>query len=263
MATGKLPRWGDGQSDPALLECEVSLDTEFFDPDLRESMEEFFAKALRRDYSKRFDNSEEMLRAWRQVFEQAEDGRRQTDTGEDFDHAAAIASATPGTQIVLLGLSTRANNALDRLNVVTVRDLLQVPLTQINRLRGVGNKTRREIAASFNDLRLRFPDVENIGTCQARAEGTGRGSGDAGRQRRSHRRATQSAGVKAKPRSGSFTPFSDSIDVNQPGSYAWPSQTDTASRLRSHAHGSARLSSRRVTDGRRIPLLPLSGTRST
>jgi DNA-directed RNA polymerase alpha subunit len=104
-----------------------------------------------------------MLRAWRQVFEQAEDGRRQTDTGEDFDRAAAIASATPGTQIVLLGLSTRANNALDRMNVVTVRDLLQVPLTQINRLRGVGNKTRREIAATFNDLRLRFPDVENIG----------------------------------------------------------------------------------------------------
>jgi len=48
MATGKLPRFGDGQSDPALLDGEAALDTEFFDPDLRESMVEFFEKALRR-----------------------------------------------------------------------------------------------------------------------------------------------------------------------------------------------------------------------
>jgi serine/threonine protein kinase len=45
MATGKLPRFGDGQSDSALLDGEVTLDTEFFDPDLRETMDEFFAKA--------------------------------------------------------------------------------------------------------------------------------------------------------------------------------------------------------------------------
>ncbi len=229
MATGKLPRWGDGQSDPALLECEVSLDTEFFDPDLRESMEEFFAKALRRDYSKRFDNSEEMLRAWRQVFEQAEDGRRQTDTGEDFDHAAAIASATPGTQIVLLGLSTRANNALDRMNVVTVRDLLQVPLTQINRLRGVGNKTRREIAATFNELRLRFPDVENIGPAKPEPKEEEQEAQVASVDLIAEQ--LRSAGVKGEAEKRILYAFLGFDDVNQPGSYAWPSQTDTASRL--------------------------------
>jgi len=76
MATGKLPRFGDGQSDPALLDGEVALHTEFFDPDLRESMVEFFEKVLRRDYRERFDNCEEMLRGWRQIFEQADSGRR-------------------------------------------------------------------------------------------------------------------------------------------------------------------------------------------
>jgi serine/threonine protein kinase len=231
MATGKLPCWGDGQSDPALLDCEVSLNTEFFDPDLRESMEEFFAKALQRDYSRRFDNSEEMLRAWRQVFAQAEDGRRQTDTGGAFDHAAAIDSATPGTQIVLLGLSTRANNALDRLNVVTVRDLLQIPLTQINRLRGVGNKTRREIAGVFNELRLRFPDVENTGTVKP-----------APKEPEEDREAQvasvdliaeqlKSAGVNGEAEKRILHAFLGFDQVSQAGSYTWRSQTDTASRL--------------------------------
>ncbi|MDQ2695475.1 MAG: protein kinase, partial [Pseudomonadota bacterium] len=36
MATGQLPAWGDGQSDPALLDCEASLDQELFDPAVRD-----------------------------------------------------------------------------------------------------------------------------------------------------------------------------------------------------------------------------------
>jgi serine/threonine protein kinase len=161
MATGKLPRWGDGQSDPALLDDEVTVETEYFDPDLRERMSKFFAKALRRDYRERFDNCDEMLRAWRGVFEQAEATRQIGEKGEEVDRAAALATATANTQIVLLGLSTRAKNALDRLNVITVKDLLGLPLTQINRLPGVGNKTRREIASLVMDLRLRFPEAES------------------------------------------------------------------------------------------------------
>ena len=231
MATGKLPRFGDGQSDPALLDGEVALDTEFFDPDLRESMVEFFEKALRRDYRERFDNCEEMLRGWRQIFEQADSGRRVSDTGEEIDRSAALATATVNTQVVLLGLSTRANNALDRLNVVTVLDLLKVPLTQINRLKGVGNKTRREIAGLVNDLRLRFPDVESVGARPVKV--------DTEDEQKETQVASvdliaeqlKTAGATGEAEKRILHSFLGFDDVNQSGAPAWPSQTETATQL--------------------------------
>jgi hypothetical protein len=130
---------------------------------------------------------------------------------------------------VLLGLSTRANNALDRMNVVTVRDLLQVPLTQINRLRGVGNKTRREIAATFNDLRLRFPDVENIGPAKPEPKEEEQETQVASVDLIAEQ--LRSAGVTGEAEKRILYAFLGFDDVNQPGSYTWPSQTDTASRL--------------------------------
>jgi serine/threonine protein kinase len=69
MATGTLPRWGDGKSNPAVLDCEVTLDADMLEPSLREDLTEFFQRALRRDYRQRFDNAEEMLRAWQQDLE--------------------------------------------------------------------------------------------------------------------------------------------------------------------------------------------------
>ena len=83
MAAGSLPRWGDGQSEPAVLECEATIDADAFEPAVREGMTAFFRQALRRDYRERFDNAEEMLRAWRQLFLAA--ARPETDT----DHAGA------------------------------------------------------------------------------------------------------------------------------------------------------------------------------
>jgi serine/threonine protein kinase len=231
MATGKLPRFGDGQSDPALLDGEVVLDTEFFDPDLRESMVEFFERALRRDYRERFDNCEEMLRGWRQIFEQADSGRRVGDDHKEIDRSVALTTATVNSQVVLLGLSTRANNALDRLNVVTVKDLLKVPLTQINRLKGVGNKTRREIAGLVSDLRLRFPDVESAGAWSVKIEGE------------DEQKETQVASVdliaeqlKAAGASGDaekriLHEFLGFDDINHSGAPSWPSQTETAAHL--------------------------------
>ena len=68
MVTGKPPRWGDGKTAPAMLECEATLATERFDPHLRDALTDFFEKALRRDPKERFDNAEEMLNAWRRVF---------------------------------------------------------------------------------------------------------------------------------------------------------------------------------------------------
>lgn len=159
MATGTLPKWGDGQSSPEVLDCEVTLNPEFFDPNLRESMVAFFGKALRRDYRERFDNAEEMLRAWRLIFESLDEPVSGTSTSEGLDRSSDLASATLTTQVITLGLSTRAANAIDRINAITVQDLLNVPLNRIKYLRGVGNKTRREIVGLVNELRQKFPDA--------------------------------------------------------------------------------------------------------
>jgi serine/threonine protein kinase len=151
-----LPRWGDGTSDPSQLACEVTIEAELFDADLRDGLTDFFAKALRRNPAERFDNAEEMLRAWRCCFE----GIEQPGTLSDHDDAeelrALLAEATFDTLIPELSLGTRAINALDRANLLTVEDLLTVPLRRLQRLRGVGNKTRREISTAVKILRERL-----------------------------------------------------------------------------------------------------------
>ena len=159
MAAGSLPRWGDGQSEPAVLDCEATIDADAFEPAIREGMTAFFRKALRRDYRERFDNAEEMLRAWRHLFLAA--ARPETDT----DHASptprfiAIDEAGLDTQLSALGLSARGMSAVERIGVRTVHDLLRFPLIQVNRMRGVGNQTRRELTELARRLAERFPDA--------------------------------------------------------------------------------------------------------
>jgi serine/threonine protein kinase len=158
MATGVLPVWGDGRSDPAMIHDEVTLDSSRFDPDLREAMTAFFRKALERDYRDRFGNSVEMLKAWRKVFEQAE-RRPAVEPSGDVLLGEAIATATLETPLAQLGLGTRSLNVLDRANVIDVRGLLLLPNLAINTMRGVGTKTRKEITAVIRRLSDRFPDV--------------------------------------------------------------------------------------------------------
>jgi len=81
-----------------------------------------------------------------------------TATMSAVTRAEILSGASLETQLILLGLSTRLVNALERLNLVTVEDLLAYPLIKIRRMRGMGNKTRVELADLVNDLRLRFPD---------------------------------------------------------------------------------------------------------
>jgi len=166
MATGVLPTWGDGKSDPASVKGEVNIQPERFDPDLRDRFTKFFQKALRRNFRERFDNPGEMLKAWSDIFANV-DERKSTRTShaeiEDTDEKAAFEvpeHITAATQLVLLGLSTRLLNTLDRLSLITVADLLGYPLRQILQLRGVGNKTRRELGELVRILRERLPNVE-------------------------------------------------------------------------------------------------------
>jgi serine/threonine protein kinase len=152
LATGTLPKWGDGRSEPSQIEDEATIDAELFDPSLREALVPFFRKALRRDAGERHHNAEEMLRDWRDCFTTIEAAGAATEADEE-ELRQRLQEAEFESSIHELGLGTRAANALDRANVLTVEDLLTVPMRRLLRLRGVGNRTRREIAASVKILR--------------------------------------------------------------------------------------------------------------
>lgn len=156
MATGTLPTWGDGRSDPSQLDAEITIDADLFDTDLRESLAPFFRRAFRRDIALRFDNAEQMLAEWKACFVGLRSGPL-TDGEEDDDALRRLlAPATLTTPIASLRLGTRATNALDRANVLTVRDLLACSRARFDRMPGVGAKTRREITAVVAILRDRL-----------------------------------------------------------------------------------------------------------
>ena len=153
---GSFPKWGDGASDPSHLQCEANIDGDLFDASLRDNLMEFFTRAFRRNPDERFDNAEAMLDTWRDCFLGIESPSTSTDEFDENEVRKLLASATEDTPILELGLGTRATNALDRANLLTVEDLLTVPMRKLLRLRGVGNKTRREIAAAVRILKERF-----------------------------------------------------------------------------------------------------------
>lgn len=151
-----FPKWGDGSSDPSHLDCEATIDGDLFDASLRDSLTEFFQKAFRRNPEDRFDNARQMLDAWRDCFVGIEEPGTLSDHEDENEIRRLLDSATFDTQIAELGLGTRATNALDRANILTVEDLLTVPMRRLLRLRGVGNRTRREIGAAVRILRERL-----------------------------------------------------------------------------------------------------------
>ena len=162
MATGTLPMWGDGRSNPAVLECEVTLDAELFDASVREPLVLFFAKALGRKHTERFDNAEEMLHAWRAIFSAAEktdEGRRtkalETEAGEAGGFRLAGVNRT--TPLAAVGLSNRALNALERRGAQSVGELLPLTIGQLTSTPGIGTKTRREIGNLLRELRALLP----------------------------------------------------------------------------------------------------------
>jgi hypothetical protein len=69
MATGVLPKWGDGKTKTSLTKGEVNIVGELFPVRLQGRFVEFFEKALRRNFAERHDNPTEMLGAWTGLFE--------------------------------------------------------------------------------------------------------------------------------------------------------------------------------------------------
>ena len=161
MAVGQPPIWGDGQTSPAMLEGEATIDSDVFDPVTREGFTAFFAKALRRDYRERFDNAEEMLRAWREIFA----ARTAPHAGPPGQPAAqpglaAIAlTATPHTTMAELGYSLEAQDVLERMGIHNARELLAVDRIRFRYLRGVGDRIRKEIRLTAKELARLRPDL--------------------------------------------------------------------------------------------------------
>jgi serine/threonine protein kinase len=173
MATARLPVWGDGRSDPAVIEDEVSLDPGVFDPDLRERMVEFFQRALRRDASQRFDNADEMLAAWRKVFAGADRTRDETSPAHVLDFTDLVAQATRETALGQIGLSTRALNALERQHVLTAGGLVALASRRLYAMPGVGSKTRAEIRAAKGALAKRLAAIDQVPSAQTTTTTTG------------------------------------------------------------------------------------------
>jgi Bacterial RNA polymerase, alpha chain C terminal domain/Protein kinase domain len=152
-ATGTLAKWGDGTSDPSYIDSEITVEAEFFEPNLREGLVSFFKRAFARDITRRFDNAEEMLRAWRHCFEDIDRQQGFSEHDDEEEKEGLLNAASFDTNISELGLSMRATNALDRANILTVEELLTRPLHRLQNLRGVGHRTRREITGTVKRLR--------------------------------------------------------------------------------------------------------------
>src|SRR5215831_2690645 len=139
-----------------MLDCEVSLDSALFDPAVRDALWAFFTRALHSDYRQRFDNAEDMRRAWQRVFASVDQPSTETDHGPLVDLEHALSAATEETPLVPLGLSPRVLDALARLGAQTIGELLRLPRIRLYRNQGVGQQTVKDIRELAERLAQHF-----------------------------------------------------------------------------------------------------------
>jgi serine/threonine protein kinase len=156
MAVGRVPRWGDGQTAAEVTDAEATIEVDLFDPAVREPLRAFFAKALARDARERHDNAEDLLRAWRTVFERASTAHP-TAAPHGFEALALTVNA--GTTLAELGYSLEAIDVLGRMGIHNAVELLAVKRVSFRYLRGVGNKLRQEIRLKAKELARLRPDL--------------------------------------------------------------------------------------------------------
>jgi serine/threonine protein kinase len=183
MATGQLPKWGDGLSDPALVPDEVTVAGDLIDAGIRDQLTAFLRRALARDPGSRFDNLREMLDAWRKVFAAidqpaiVEPVRPQDPDAEAQAVRAlfedAVRAAAPDTPLATMHVSTRGLNALERVGCTAAGQLARLALTRVWALPGVGHKTRRELGTLAAALRERFSTTTVVDARPATEVGPG------------------------------------------------------------------------------------------
>ncbi|MGI8417892.1 MAG: protein kinase domain-containing protein, partial [Nakamurella sp.] len=138
MATGALPVYGDGASDPVSSGAQLRVDSSLFDSAVAASLNKFFTNALGPDVGRRPHTVQEMHAEWRAAF--APVPHTQPD---DADELAA--SAVPTTPLARSGLSARALSAIEPLRVRTVGEFVALDPVRLNRLPGAADATRREV----------------------------------------------------------------------------------------------------------------------
>ena len=153
MATGALPRWGDGIANPANVSDEVSIVPELFDPAVAERLADFFAQALARDARDRFDTIEEMADAWRLAFKDLAPAEAAEPQARTLAPGQVVTRDTP---VDLVGLTARARSALERFGVQTVGELIDYDAFALSKLEGVPQATKTEIRRRAKDLRTLF-----------------------------------------------------------------------------------------------------------
>jgi len=153
MATGQLPRYGAGDTDPATIPDDVTVEPSMVDESLAPLLVPFFTEALARDADQRHHTVEEMRGAWLTLF--ASDATTEPD--ETNDELAAAATLT--TPLKDSGLTSRALSALEPLRVASVGELLTVDSVRLSRMPGVANSTRLQISKRVKQWRSRLGDV--------------------------------------------------------------------------------------------------------
>ncbi|MFE2440496.1 BREX system serine/threonine kinase PglW [Streptomyces sp. NPDC059426] len=196
MASGELPKWGDGSVLPRDTDREEfphpAIVADAFDPAIRDGLVGFFRKALHRDAAQRYPELKPMRDAWRKIFldaaqtapsshrsrhpEKAPDaapeglGEAEPLTAEEQREELAK-QVTRDTHLSAAGLTPAAESFLYGLRITTVGQLLDYSRRKLVNAPGLGAKTRSEVQRrqrQWGDL-LREAPVSPL-TPQGRAE---------------------------------------------------------------------------------------------
>ena len=151
MATGGLPWWGSGSSQPLNPTDEPVVEPTAFEPAVAAQFAQLFRNALNPDAKARFSSADELAVAWHEVFATLDAGDEAAEANDELAEAADL-----DTPLERSGLSARARSAAARLDVTTVGGLLGVHPTKINSIRGLGESYRKEIQARIKEWRARL-----------------------------------------------------------------------------------------------------------
>ncbi|MFD8329143.1 BREX system serine/threonine kinase PglW [Streptomyces lydicus] len=172
MASGELPKWGDGSVLPRQTDQKKfpypTIAADAFEPAVRDGLVDFFRKALHRDASRRYPELKPMRDAWKKIFLDAAQAvpssrsrQPEAPAATAADGRPAIADAEPvtaeqqrdqlakdvtrETHLSTAGLTPAAESFLYGLDITTVGGLLDYSRRKLVNAPGLGAKTRGEV----------------------------------------------------------------------------------------------------------------------
>ncbi|MFJ8648309.1 BREX system serine/threonine kinase PglW [Streptomyces sp. NPDC093546] len=175
MASGELPKWGDGSVPPRMTDEKEfpypTVQADAFEPAVRDGLVAFFRKALHRDVAQRFPDLKPMRDAWKRIFldasqavpsshrsrhpepapQPAPAGERPASIADaeplsaDEQRERLAAAVTRDTHLSAAGLTPAAESFLYGLGITTVGGLLDYSRSKLLNAPGLGTKTRTEV----------------------------------------------------------------------------------------------------------------------